>query len=90
MEPISATASVIALLTLAGQVIKKGYPMTVEVKNFPSELEALVQEITSLSKVLLALQPLLDKLDPTTMKRTSASVNLPKFPFQFAFQDSWD
>lgn len=69
MESLSLTANIIAVLTLAGQLLAAGYRYGSSSAQFPPELRRLVQEVTALSGVLHAVKMLVD--DPTANARTT-------------------
>lgn len=55
MEPLSVTASIIAVLQAANAVVSVCYDYSAAVKNSPWELSRIIEEVTSLRNVLEAL-----------------------------------
>lgn len=64
-DPLSIAASVGGLITLAQVIIGKGYSYCNTVKDCPKEINDLLNEVTPLSGVLLALKPVVHRLAST-------------------------
>lgn len=61
METLAITASIIALIQLAGRATSVGYSYISGVKRAPKDLRELVAELSSLTEVLAILQDYADK-----------------------------
>lgn len=56
MDPLSITASVAGLITLAGVIISKGFQISDRFINTDKELKSLLNEVSSFSGLLVGVQ----------------------------------
>jgi hypothetical protein len=74
MEPLSVTASIIAVLQVTSKIISICYDYTSAVKNSSSELSRVIEEIKDLRNVLETLEQLARKAESSD---PAAGVQLP-------------
>jgi hypothetical protein len=71
MDPLSITASVIAVLQLAGIIVSICYDYRSGIKNAPKDLMRIIDEVTSLRDVLERLVRLAESADASGPSRLS-------------------
>jgi hypothetical protein len=71
MDPLSITASVVALLSFAVQVSRTTIQFVSDVKEFPDEFGKLVERTREVSDLLKSIRPVIEALEPAK----EASIN---------------
>jgi ankyrin repeat domain-containing protein 50 len=74
MDPLSITASIIAVIQLTGSVISAAYNYRTGVNNAAEDAVRIIEDLTGLSQILEKLLKLLEK-DRSTGSAQLASVN---------------
>jgi hypothetical protein len=74
MDPLSITASIIAVIQLTGSVISAAYNYRNGVRNAPEDAVRIIEDLTELSQILEKLLKLIEK-DRSTGSTQLTSVN---------------
>lgn len=61
MDGVSAAASIIAIIQIAGALISSGYVLINGLKGISKDIEDLLREVSSLTGVLVGLREVLDR-----------------------------
>lgn len=79
MDPLSITASIIAVLSVVGKILSTFHEYSCAVKNAPKVLSKISERIKSLEDVLITLKPLASKLEDTDLAAQTqlAALNAP-------------
>ena len=79
MDPLSTSASIVALIELSSAVIK----YLSNVRNGPKELQQLRSETSSVLSILIIFQNQADQTRPdNSFSSTLRSLNVPRGPFE--------
>jgi hypothetical protein len=84
MDPLSVTASVIAVIQLTGSVISAVYNYRKGVKNAPEDAAKIIQDLTGLSHILERLLQMIENERSTKVARLASLEGLvsPNGPLQ--------
>ena len=74
MDPLSVTASAIAILQLTTSLIKITHSYAKQVKNARKEIKKLIEELTNLSIVFENLQAISERTDQYVAQRAETAV----------------
>lgn len=66
MDPLSLSVSIITILTLAGQLVTLGNAYATSVSSCPKEISDLLNELSALSQVLVAVKNITDPAKATS------------------------
>jgi hypothetical protein len=72
MDPLSFTASIIAVIQLTGSVISAVYNYRKDVKNAPEDAAKIIQDLTELSHILEKLLQMAEKERSTKVTRLTS------------------
>ena len=78
MDPLSVTASIIAVIQLTGSVVSAVYNYRTGVKNAPEDAAKIIEDLTGLSHILERLLQLIEKDRHTKITRLASLEGLIK------------
>lgn len=78
MDPLSATASIIAVIQLTGSVVSAVYNYRKGVKNAPEDAAKIIRDLTGLSQILEKLLQMIEKERSTKAARLACLNDLVK------------
>lgn len=78
MDPLSVTASIIAVIQLTGSVVSAVYSYRTGVKNAPEDAAKVIQDLTGLSQVLENLLQVIERESSTKASRLESLESLTK------------
>jgi len=78
MDPLSVTASIIAVIQLTGSVVSAVYNYRKDVKNAPEDAAKIIQDLTGLSHILEKLLQMIEKERSTKVTRLASMEDLVK------------
>ena len=76
MEPLSITASIIAVIQLTGTVVSAVYNYRKDVKSAPKDAAMIVQDLFGLSQILEKLLHIIEQEKPTKQTRLASLKDL--------------